>query len=304
VVNSPLRKPKKKYDANDTSAGVSAVPSLRFDDDDAMQEDHNHENSFSDDESHSPHHRQEEASLEDEEEEEEEEEEFNPFLFMHGLPPHSTVAIKNKICLPPSVSQHKIALVLDLDETLVHCTIDPIPNPDFVFPVTFNDVCYEVYVRKRPYVDYFLQTVCKDFEVIVFTASQKVYANKLLDRLDPDLNMVGARLFREACLGVFGNYIKDLSVLNRDLAHVSEGQRGGGREGGMYTPVDGVLDNAYAQCLFILFCIHSPPPSLSLSLGCRLCWWTTLPMPTGTRWTTASPSRAGSTTTTTQVRVG
>jgi CTD small phosphatase-like protein 2 len=180
---------------------------------------HHNDASFSDDEGsapNSPHDRHEEVTVE--EEEEEEEEEFNPFLFMHGLPPHSTVAIKNKVCLPPPVSQHKISLVLDLDETLVHCTIEPIPNPDFVFPVTFNDVCYEVYVRKRPYVDYFLQTVCKDFEVIVFTASQKVYANKLLDRLDPELNMVGSRLFREACLGVFGNYIKDLSVLNRDLS--------------------------------------------------------------------------------------
>lgn len=191
-----------------------------------MHVSHN-DNSFSDDESpsnsphNSPHNRHTAHNYEEEKEQEEEdddEEEFNPFLFMHGLPPHSTVAIKNKICLPPATSQNKISLVLDLDETLVHCTIEPIPNPDFVFPVTFNDVCYEVYVRKRPYVDYFLQTVSKDFEVIVFTASQKVYANKLLDRLDPDLNMISSRLFREACLGVFGNYIKDLSVLNRDLS--------------------------------------------------------------------------------------
>jgi TFIIF-interacting CTD phosphatase-like protein len=209
-------------------SGSGTAPALRFDDDDDNDGMHAHHNdaSFSDDEGsapNSPHDRHEEVTVE--EEEEEEEEEFNPFLFMHGLPPHSTVAIKNKVCLPPPVSQHKISLVLDLDETLVHCTIEPIPNPDFVFPVTFNDVCYEVYVRKRPYVDYFLQTVCKDFEVIVFTASQKVYANKLLDRLDPELNMVGSRLFREACLGVFGNYIKDLSVLNRDLSQVREGGR-------------------------------------------------------------------------------
>ena len=203
----------------------SEVPSLRFDDEDedenAMQDGTVYDNSFSDDDSpkNSPQ-RPHDTHAEDDSVESDDEEEFNPFLFMHGLPPHSTVAIQNKVCLPPSVSQHKIALVLDLDETLVHCTIDPIPNPDFVFPVTFNDVCYEVYVRKRPYVDYFLQTVSKDFEVIVFTASQKVYANKLLDRLDPELNMVGSRLFREACLGVFGNYIKDLSVLNRDLSKV------------------------------------------------------------------------------------
>ena len=204
------------------------VPSLKFDDEGDDYVEYNNEVShFSDEDSPATtpknysHQQYEDAAQDNHGEEEEEEEEFNPFLFMHGLPPHSSVCIKNKVCLPPPVSNDKISLVLDLDETLVHCTIDPIPNADFVFPVTFNDVCYEVYVRKRPYVDYFLQTVCKDFEVIVFTASQKVYANKLLDQLDPNLNMIRARLFREACLGVYGNYIKDLSVLNRDLAKVS-----------------------------------------------------------------------------------
>lgn len=224
AVNSPLRKPKKRLNDSPNDCNIA---SLRFDDENE-NDDYGYGGgiaNFSDEESPSsspqcsPCHREEDIVDENNEQVEElEEEEFNPFLFMHGLPPHSTVAIKNKICLPPAISNEKIALVLDLDETLVHCTIEPIPNADFVFPVTFNDVFYEVYVRKRPYVDYFLKTVCKDFEVIVFTASQQVYANKLLDRLDPDLNMIRGRLFREACLGVYGNYIKDLSVLNRDLA--------------------------------------------------------------------------------------
>lgn len=226
AVNSPLRRPKKTYDPDHGSSqsGNYYTSSLKFDDEEDyydLHDQHNaHNNSFSDDESpnSSLQNTPDERYVESKVEEEDEEEEFNPFLFMYSLPPHSTVAIKDKVCLPPPMSQSKMCLVLDLDETLVHCTVDPIPNPDFVFPVTFNDICYEVYVRKRPYVDYFLQTVSKEFEVLIFTASQQVYADKLLDRLDPDLNMITSRLFREACLGVFGNYIKDLSVLNRDLA--------------------------------------------------------------------------------------
>ena len=89
---------------------------------------------------------------------------FNPYLFMATLPPHASVVVKGKICLPLQVKV-KPTLVLDLDETLVHCCVNPFSNPDLTFPVTFNGTHYRVYVRKRPYLDYFLETVSKHYEV-------------------------------------------------------------------------------------------------------------------------------------------
>ena len=145
------------------------------------------------------------------------EDEFNPYQFIGGLPPHQSVAIKGKICLPQSLKQFPTTLTLDLDETLVHCSVEPIANPDIIFPVSFNGASYQVFVRKRPYLDHFLETVAKSFEVVVFTASQRVYADKLLDLIDPEKKLIQHRLFREACLLVQGNYIKDLNVLGRDL---------------------------------------------------------------------------------------
>lgn len=57
------------------------------------------------------------------------------------------------------------------------------------------------------------------FEIVVFTASQKVYASKLLGILDPE-NLIQHKLYRDACCCVEGNYLKDLRILGRNLAHV------------------------------------------------------------------------------------
>lgn len=146
--------------------------------------------------------------------------EFNSYLFMKQLPPYAQVREYNKICLPPrkATRSNLPTLVLDLDETLVHCTIEEIADPDHVFPVEFNGTDYRVYVRVRPHLDRFLTEVADMFEVVVFTASQRVYADTLLDIIDPQRRRVKHRLFREACLFVDGNYLKDLNVLGRDLA--------------------------------------------------------------------------------------
>ena len=41
-----------------------------------------------------------------------------------------------------------MTLVLDLDETLVHCSVEPITNADLTFPVVFNGVEYRVCTQK------------------------------------------------------------------------------------------------------------------------------------------------------------
>jgi len=170
---------------------------------------------------HGPSYSDEDGSTleEDVEQQDSYEEEFNPYLFIKTLPPYSSVVTEPpRIWLPPKdESDPPVSLVLDLDETLVHCTVDPIPDPDMVFPVEFHGVEYIVHVKTRPHLREFLEKVSQDFEVIVFTASQRVYANELLDRIDPGRRFVKHRIFRESCLPVEGNYLKDLNVLGRDL---------------------------------------------------------------------------------------
>eukprot|EP00545_Synedropsis_sp_CCMP1620_P009638 CAMPEP_0119011960 /NCGR_PEP_ID=MMETSP1176-20130426/5989_1 /TAXON_ID=265551 /ORGANISM="Synedropsis recta cf, Strain CCMP1620" /LENGTH=386 /DNA_ID=CAMNT_0006964845 /DNA_START=887 /DNA_END=2047 /DNA_ORIENTATION=+ len=110
----------------------------------------------------------------------------------------------------------KKCLVLDLDETLVHSSFRAVPGADFVIPVQIEDVVHFVYVAKRPGVDEFLVEMAKHYELVIYTASLNKYADPLLDLLDTH-NVIRSRLFRESCVYYEGNYVKDLSLLNRDL---------------------------------------------------------------------------------------
>lgn len=90
---------------------------------------------------------------------------------------------------------------------------------DYKFQVEFNSKVYSVWGRKRPFVDKFLVEVAKIFEVVIFTASQQIYADEILDELDIN-GVIDHRLFRESCVYVAGNYLKDLHILGRDLSKV------------------------------------------------------------------------------------
>jgi len=145
--------------------------------------------------------------------------EFDPFAFMAQLPPHHLVRhnVPEPRALPKIMESSRPTLILDLDETLVHCSADPSGKYDVTFGVQFNGSTCQVYVRKRPHLETFLETVSSRFEVVIFTASQRVYAERLLDILDPQHRYIHHRLYRESCLMVAGNLLKDLTILDRDL---------------------------------------------------------------------------------------
>ncbi|EEC76543.1 hypothetical protein OsI_14336 [Oryza sativa Indica Group] len=147
---------------------------------------------------------------------------FDPYAFIKDLPDLSLVVPKFRPVLLPKQTRScpRTTLVLDLDETLVHSTLEPCEDSDFTFPVHFNLREHTIYVRCRPYLKEFLETVASMFEIIIFTASQSIYAEQLLNILDPKRRLFRHRVYRESCLFVEGNYLKDLSVLGRDLARV------------------------------------------------------------------------------------
>ena len=68
-----------------------------------------------------------------------------------------------------------------------------------------------------------LKEANKYFQVVVFTASHQVYADAVLDYLDPKNEFFQYRLYRESCTKVSDSvYVKDLSIVkNRKLENLA-----------------------------------------------------------------------------------
>ena len=121
--------------------------------------------------------------------------------------------------------ENKKTLILDLDETLVHSSFQPLQfnnkiiKPDIYLKIFFNGKYHEIFVYKRPYLSKFLREMNKIFNLYIFTASIKKYAKPLLNHLD-EHNFFIKKFYRESCILSGGKYIKDLSFLKIKLNDV------------------------------------------------------------------------------------
>ena len=125
-------------------------------------------------------------------------------------------------------NNNKKILILDLDETLVHSSFQPlgldhnnkIIEPDIFLKILFDNKYYNLYVLTRPYINEFLKEMNKLFIIYIFTASIKEYANPLLNEIDKN-HIITKRFFRDSCtVTKDGKYIKNLNNLNFNLKDV------------------------------------------------------------------------------------
>jgi len=130
--------------------------------------------------------------------------------------------------LPPMAEGKKKrtnTLVLDLDLTLICSTRDETIIPIDLFNdkekkmkldkflIKFEEGTYAVYVR--PGVDTFLQAMHKFYELVVFTSGIRIYAENIVNFIDPH-RLITHRLSRDA---LDLNGYKNLDLIGRDLKH-------------------------------------------------------------------------------------
>jgi RNA polymerase II subunit A small phosphatase-like protein len=106
-----------------------------------------------------------------------------------------------------------------LDETLVHSSLKAPPQGqhDFKINVFVEYLWRDFYVIKRPYLDEFLDFVGRNYQVYIFTAGVREYAEPVIERIDPRKWIVG-RYFRDSCVTRTGYFVKDLSNIRMDLS--------------------------------------------------------------------------------------
>lgn len=114
----------------------------------------------------------------------------------------------------------KLTLILDLDQTLIHCNENLSIPHDVTLKIKFpTGEKIDAGVNIRSFSRELLKELSQICQIIVFTASHECYANVVLDHLDPKNEYISHRMFRSQCWQTEeGVYIKDLRVLkNRNL---------------------------------------------------------------------------------------
>ena len=122
---------------------------------------------------------------------------------------------------------NKKLLLLDLDETLIHSEFRDASNYKYLDKMKENSKCYNrsfSYINKnykyyfeiyfRPFLFDFLHEIKNYFDLAIFTASLKGYADTVINYIDPNNEYFKFRLYREACIPIQKYiFIKDLRII-------------------------------------------------------------------------------------------
>ena len=130
--------------------------------------------------------------------------------FTHIIKRNNKINYNNLIIIPylplkTSKDKYQYTLVLDLDETLISFRINQ----------TGKGI-----LKMRPGLFNFLKRVKNKYELVVFTAGTKEYADPIIDIIEQKEKFFVKRLYRQHTIYRDNTFIKDLTKLGRDLSKI------------------------------------------------------------------------------------
>ena len=85
------------------------------------------------------------------------------------------------------LKNRKLVLVVDLDMTLLHTTVEPVPrDAQDVYSFTLPGHPFKYHTKLRPGARKFLESISKFYELHIFTMGSRMYAHTVAKFLDPD----------------------------------------------------------------------------------------------------------------------
>jgi CTD small phosphatase-like protein 2 len=141
-----------------------------------------------------------------------------------GILPPSKECIEKLLNHKPKPT-HKAnmkTLAFGVDNTLIMCRNSNFPDSIEVCIGADPTNTIKGYIKVRPFVVEGLQELSKYFEIMIFTAGSEEYAKAISKYLDPTSTAIDYIFGREQCIEIkeYELFVKDLRVLNRDLANV------------------------------------------------------------------------------------
>ena len=108
--------------------------------------------------------------------------------------------------------------IFDLDETLIHCELNPENEAQTTIEVVLpNKKTKEIGINIRPHWKEELLKIKSKYYLIMYTASHQSYADSVVNYLDPNKEIFDLRLYRNNCTIVLFEgktfYIKDLRIM-------------------------------------------------------------------------------------------
>ena len=149
---------------------------------------------------------------------------LNHICSLRKLPLEKALSHKDKFpqnskIIKEVINSNKKLILLDLDETLIHAEYpiksENINKYDTIIRFKSENEYEELGVYLRTGVRQFLSFLSYHFNVAIFTASEKDYADAIIRYLDPNKTIFKFSLYRTHCINVNDLIcIKDLRIIN------------------------------------------------------------------------------------------